>query len=107
MQWACASMSCGMHLSGVAIISENTIEANRMHRLLILGGLLLGTAIITPMVVRADGDDHPYNKRYYDHKRYYDRDGRDYHVWNDREDRAYRSYLGEQRREYREWRAVK
>jgi hypothetical protein len=32
-------------------------------------------------VVRADSDDHPYNRRY-DNRRYYDRDGRDYHVWN-------------------------
>lgn len=78
-----------------------------MHRSLILGGLLLGTALIAPIVVRADGDDHPYNKRYYENRRYYDREGRDYHVWNDREDRAYRFYLGDQHKEYREWRAVK
>ena len=48
----------------------------------------------------------PYNKRYYDNRRYYDRDGRDYHVWNEGEDRAYRFYLTDQHLEYREWRTV-
>jgi hypothetical protein len=42
----------------------------------------------------ADGDNHR-------EKRYYDRDGRDYHTWNNNEDRAYRQYLEEQHREYR------
>ena len=83
-------------------------EADDMHRLrILLGGLLLGTALIAPIVVRADSDDHPYNKRYYDNRRYYDRDGRDYHVWNNQEHRAYRFYLGDQHREYREWRNVR
>jgi hypothetical protein len=78
-----------------------------MYRLVILGGLLLGTAFIAPMAARADRDDHPYNQRYYESRRYYDRDGRDYHVWNAQEDRAYRFYLQDQRREYREWRSVR
>jgi hypothetical protein len=38
-----------------------------------------------------------------DHSRYYDRNHRDYHVWNDREDRSYRVYLGERHRDYREF----
>lgn len=79
-----------------------------MHRLrILLGGLLLGAALIAPIMLRADGDDRPYNKRYYDNRRYYDRDGRDYHVWNNQEDRAYRFYLNDQHREYREWRTVR
>ena len=80
-----------------------------MHRLLILlGGLLLGTALIAPIVVSAgDGDDHPYNKKYYNNRRYHDREGRDYHVWNEGEDKAYRFYLNDQHKEYREWRTVK
>ena len=59
------------------------------------------------MVVRADGGDHPYNKKYYDNRRYHDREGRDYHVWNEGEDRAYRFYLNDQHKEYREWRNVR
>ena len=78
-----------------------------MNRLLILGGLLMGTALIAPTLVRADGDDHPYNQRYYQNRRYYDRDARDYHVWNNQEDRAYRFYLQDQHQGYREWRTVK
>ncbi len=38
-----------------------------------------------------------------DHPRYYDRNHRDYHEWNDREDHSYRLYLGEHHREYREF----
>ena len=38
-----------------------------------------------------------------EHTRYYDRNHRDYHEWNDREDRSYRVYLGERHRDYREF----
>ena len=41
---------------------------------------MLGATCIAPVVVRAD--DHPYNKWHYDNRRYYDRDGRGYDVWN-------------------------
>jgi hypothetical protein len=61
-----------------------------------LSAFLLSAALLVPIVaVKADDDDHER------HKRYYDRDGRDYHVYNQQEDRAYRSYLQEQKREYR------
>jgi hypothetical protein len=63
---------------------------------LILGGFLLGAALLAPV---ATADDHD--------KRYYDRDGRDYHVYNNQEDRAYRLYLGEQHQDYREFRKMK
>lgn len=65
-----------------------------MHRFQILGGLLLGAALLVPAVSAAD-------------KKYYDRDGKDYHTWNSQEDRAYRVYLGEQHQDYREFRKVK
>jgi hypothetical protein len=35
------------------------------------------------------------------HHRYYDRDARDWHEWNNNEDRAYRHWLMEERREQR------
>ena len=38
-----------------------------------------------------------------DRTRYYDRDHRDYHEWNDREDHSYRLYLGGRHMEYREF----
>jgi len=38
-----------------------------------------------------------------DHARYYDRDHKDYHEWNDGEDRSYRVYLTERHRQYHEF----
>ena len=69
-----------------------------MTRSLILSGFLLGAAFITPVAMTAD-DHHD--------KRYYDRDGHDYHVYNNQEDRAYRAYLTEQHQDYREFRRAK
>ena len=68
-----------------------------MKQFRILSGLLLGAALLVPVAVSADDHD----------RRYYDRDGHDYHQWNNHEDRAYRVYLGEQHQEYREFRRVK
>jgi hypothetical protein len=65
-----------------------------MHRFLILTALFAGATFIAPVAIMAD-DHHE--------KRYYDRDNRDYHAWNDQEDRAYRVYLGEQHRDYRQF----
>jgi len=64
---------------------------------------MLGAALIAPMAVRSDNDNH---HKIIHYKRYYDRDGRDYHEWNEHEDRAYRAYLLENHREYREFRIV-
>ena len=41
------------------------------------------------------------------HKRVYDRDHKDYHVWDDREDRSYRVYTTEQHRTYRVYTRLK
>lgn len=65
-----------------------------MHRFLIVAGLLLSTTLIAPLAARADDRNHQ-------DKRYYDRDARDYHQWNNNEDRAYRAYLQEQHQNYR------
>jgi hypothetical protein len=59
-----------------------------MHRFLILSALFVGASLMVPTAMNAAD------------RRYYDRDGRDYHTWNDHEDRAYRVYLGEQHRTY-------
>jgi hypothetical protein len=67
-----------------------------MKRFLILSGFVLGAAFLAPVATAADHHD----------KRYYDREGNDYHVYNNQEDRAYRVYLGEQHRDYREFRKV-
>jgi hypothetical protein len=64
-----------------------------MKRALILGGVLMAASFITPVATMAD-DDH------YRERRYYVRDGRDYHRWNDQEERQYRAYLVDRHREY-------
>ena len=65
-----------------------------MKQFLFLGGLLMAASLIAPVAVKADGDDHRGQKRYYD------RDSHDYHYWNADEDRQYREYLVEQHRAY-------
>ncbi len=56
--------------------------------------LLLGAAMCAPVVMHAE--EHP--------KRYYDRDKRDYHEWNEAENRAYRHWLeAERHRAYHPW----
>ena len=63
----------------------------------LLSGFLVGAALLASV---ATADDHH-------DKRYYDRNGHDYHVYNNQEDRAYRVYLGEQHLEYREFSKMK
>ena len=63
-----------------------------MKHFLIFGGLLMAAALAAPVAVMAD--DH------HRERRYYDREHRDYHYWNDDEDRQYRAYLVEQHRVY-------
>ena len=65
-----------------------------MHKFLILSAFVLSAALVAPIAARAD-DHHD--------KRYYDRNGKDYHTWNTNEDRAYRQYLVEQHRDYRDF----
>jgi hypothetical protein len=64
-------------------------------RTALFAALLGATTIVSaPRALRADQDDH----------RYYDRDHRDYHEWNDAEARAYRHWITEERHEqYRDW----
>ena len=69
-----------------------------MHGFRIVNGLLLGVALIAPMVLRADD-----TKQTTTTTRYYDSEGKDYHDWTPNEDHAYRTYLGEQHRDYVEF----
>jgi hypothetical protein len=76
-------------------------EDYNMNRFLLLSALVLGTTMmIGPVVARADDANH-------NEKRYYDRNGKDYHAWNNNEDRAYRSYLQEQHQDYRDFNRMK
>jgi hypothetical protein len=55
--------------------------------------ILLGAALIATLGLRAD--DHP--------KRYYDREHKDYHEWNDREQQSYQRYRDEKHIGNHEW----
>ena len=60
-----------------------------------LGAILLSGFLLSPAIAMAD-DHHD--------SRYYDRDRRDYHEWNEREQRAYRHWLEQERhRTYHDW----
>jgi hypothetical protein len=77
--------------------SNVRIERTRFHdmkHLLTVSVFLLTAGFLAPAAMAAD-------------RRYYDRHGRDYHVYNSQEDRAYRIYLDEQHRNYREFRRAK
>jgi len=68
-----------------------------MKRLVVI--LLLIGSFLTPVVTFAE-----------EHRRYYDRDRRDWHEWNEHENRAYRHWLMEEagvERRYREYRRNK
>lgn len=60
-----------------------------MHRYLSV--FMLSTASIVPVAMRA-ADDHAQTKRYYD------KNGKDWHQWNDNEDHAYHQYLQDSNR---------
>lgn len=61
-----------------------------------LSVLLVSTALLVPIALKAD-DDHGQTRRYYD------KTARDWHEWNENEDHAYRQYLKEQRKRDREF----
>jgi hypothetical protein len=67
----------------------------------ILSFAFLTAALTAPMATRTSAAQEASVR--VDHPRYYDRNHRDYHEWNDREDRSYRVYLGERHRDYREF----
>jgi len=69
-----------------------------MRRFLIFSAFVLSATLIGPVVAPAQDNHHE--------KRYYDREGHDYHTWNNNEDHAYRVYLQEQHRDYREFNRV-
>jgi hypothetical protein len=59
----------------------------------ILTAAMLGGILLAPMAIQMRAQE-----------RYYDRDHRDYHAWNDSESRAYRHWLVEERHHaYHDW----
>src|SRR5260370_2169078 len=73
-----------------------------MRRYQLLGGLMLGAALMAPVALKAQEESKKTTTTTTtttETKRIYDPVEKDYHVWNDQEDRAYRIYLQEIRRD--------
>ena len=62
-----------------------------------LSAFLLSGALLLPVAVVADDHRDEHNKRYYD------KEAKDYHEWNEREAKAYRKYLEENHKQYHDW----
>jgi len=62
-----------------------------------LGLLLLGATLVAPIGTRASVTLPDEPRATQNQKRYYDRDHKDYHVWDDHEDGAFRRWLQEER----------
>jgi hypothetical protein len=71
---------------------------HRSHRY--LSSLFFAAALLASVASIASARNPDDRGEYVEHVRYYDRDHRDFHHWDDREDRAYRRYLVEQHRPY-------
>ena len=75
-----------------------------------LASLFLGAALIAPLGAQASfnpiDDKHDHDEKV---RRYYDREHKDYHDWDDRERAAYRHWWMEERREreYRDYARIK
>jgi hypothetical protein len=70
------------------------------------GAIILGSALMLPLAAQPqrDRDDERREER---NQRYYDKDRRDYHNWNESEERAWRRYWQERHREAVEWQRAK
>ena len=68
-----------------------------MHRYLTV--LFLGAALAGSVAARADDDHHSANRT----QRYYDKDARDYHEWNQNENQVYHQYVTENHKRDREF----
>jgi hypothetical protein len=66
----------------------------------LLTAFLLGAAMIGPVGVRAADNREREEHR---EKRYYDRERKDWHEWNEQEERAYHRWFEESHEPYREW----
>jgi Ni/Co efflux regulator RcnB len=85
------------HQSGILHMSL-ALKENYMYRgSRFLSSLFLTAALAAPMAMMAVAtpqDDKNHDKQE-NHKRYYDKQHKDYHTWDDNEDRSYQRYQTE------------
>ena len=101
-RWACLQRPGGVSYlaqthnnTSVSLASANLEGSNNQMKRYLSAFLLSAGLLVSVATVKADDDDHHRRQR-----RYYDREHRDYHVYDQHEDRAYRSYLQERRYAY-------
>ena len=68
-----------------------------MHRYLTV--LFVSAALAGSVAAKADDDHHAASRA----QRYYDKDARDYHEWNQNENQVYRRYVTENHKRDREF----
>jgi Ni/Co efflux regulator RcnB len=68
----------------------------RYLSVLVLGAAMIGSAALSAQDKDRDRDQH--NNGLHKGQRYYDKNGKDWHDWNDNETRAYQKYLQEHRK---------
>jgi len=75
------------------------LKENNVHRgSRFLSSLFLTAALAAPMAMMAAAspqDDRNHEDKQNNHKRYYDKQHKDYHTWDDNEDRFYQRYQNE------------
>ena len=91
----CIVITTGILNLGIPALEDYIVRVLNRY----ISSLLLATALAAPVVMIAAPRPQEPSAQI----RFYDRDHRDYHNWDDRENHAYRQYLGEQHRSYREY----
>jgi len=82
---------------------ENEMQSGHKY---LFSSFVLAAALAAPSLMNAaakpqdNGRQEEHRRDDNDRNRFYDRQHKDYHNWNDNEDRSFRVYLGERHREY-------
>jgi hypothetical protein len=86
---------------GLLSQEENEMQCGYKY---LFGFFVLSAALAAPSVMsgaaKPQDNGRQEEHRRDDNNRFYDRQHKDYHNWNDNEDRSFRVYLGERHREY-------
>lgn len=99
-----ASQEADRLLNLTHALKENDMKHIHRH----LGLLLLSATLVAPVLTRAAVTSPDEPRATQNHKRYYDRDHKDYHDWDDRENGAYRRWIEEEKHEtYRDFAKMK
>lgn len=68
----------------------------------IISSVLLGVAMMSPIALRAQDGDHHHGEAAHQ-QRYYDKQGKDWHNWDDNQNKMYQRYVEENHRQNRDF----